>query len=387
MDSYDATGNPKAFCMGMEDRPPTHGRLAPMGAPVTRRGPLNRPPSGFETIADCPVFFRGEMSEPRERVPRGIPTFLGWSGMSAIPPNESGRRELANWIASPKNPLTARVMVNRLWHWLEGDGIVSSVDNFGTMGESPSNQNLLDYLALRLTDNKWSLKKTIREILMSRTYQLSSAYSDEDFNEDPQNALCWRHSILRLDAECMRDAMLMSSGELDLKPPTGSMVAVVGDGAIAAGPQYMRINDLQFINATSGNRSVYLPAVRDLEPDVMGLFDYPDSNAVNGARESTQVPSQALYLLNNDYVRSQARRMAMRVMTTFPGGVNQPQVREARVGYAFQLAFGRTPTTEEQTAATAFFAKADPQNRPAAVETWTEFCLALFNTAEFRFVK
>ncbi len=386
LNDYDAAGQPKAFCMGVQDLPASLVRALPMGPPQTARGPLNHPPSGFEAIADSPLFFRGDMSEPRDRVPRGIPVFLANSGMATIPQSESGRKELANWIASPRNPLTARVMANRLWYWLEGQGIVASVDNFGTMGEAPANQDLLDYLAGRLIDNKWSLKKTIREIVLSRTYQLASTYNEDDFTADPQNAWCWRHSPLRLDAESLRDEILMTTGQLDLRPPMGSLVAQVGDGAIGTGPAYMRINENQFINAAGVNRSVYLPALRDLEPDSMGTFDYPDTNAVNGARESTNVPSQALYLLNNDYVRVQAQRMGLRVRTAFPGGPNQPRIREQRVNFAFLLAYGRTATTSEQKAAADFFAGTAAQGI-TPVQSWTDFCLALYNTAEFRFLK
>lgn len=387
LNSYDAAGKPKAFCMGVEDAPPTADRAQPMPPLPARRGLLNRALSGFETIADSPLFFRGETSEPRDRVPRGVPVFLAWSGVSPIPQNQSGRKELANWIASPRNPMTARVIANRLWHWLEGQGIVASVDNFGTMGDAPANQALLDYLASRVIENNWSLKKTIREIVLSRTYQLASTYSEADFAADPQNALCWRHTPLRLDAECLRDAMLMSSGQLDLKPPAGSLVALAGDGAIGIGAPYMRINEPQFINAAGIYRSVYLPAIRDLEPDSMGLFDYPDTNLVNGAREMTNVPSQALYLLNNNYVRMQSRRMAQRVIGAFPGVITNPRVREARVRLAFVLAFGRPATDNEQKMATDFFVDIFAQPGITPIEAWGDFCLALYNTAEFRFLK
>jgi Protein of unknown function (DUF1549)/Protein of unknown function (DUF1553)/Planctomycete cytochrome C len=385
--SYDSAGHPKAFCMGVEDRPPSVGRTLAMGPMVTRRGALARVQTGFETIADSPLFFRGEASEPRDRVPRGVPTFLAWSGMASIPPSESGRKELANWISSPKNPLTARVMANRLWHWLMGQGIVASVDNFGTMGEAPSDQALLDFLANRLIDNNWSLKKTIREIVMSRTYQLSSTYTDESYQADPQNALCWRHNPVRLDAESLRDAMLSVSGQLDLKPPMGSMVAYAGDGAVSAGPNYMRINEMPFINAAGFNRSIYLPVIREVEPDAMGLFDFPDTNLVIGDRESTNVPSQALYLINNDYVHMQARRMGQRIMAAYPGRIGQPRIQAARIDYAFRLAFGRNATPSEQKTATDFFASIGGPDGVLPAEAWGDFCLALFNTAEFRYLK
>ncbi len=385
--AYDAAGKPKAYAMGVGDRPPASGQLPAMGPPPPRPGPLGHAESGFETIADCPLFFRGEMTEPRDRVPRGAPSFLAATGMAPIPPNESGRRELANWIASPKNPLTARVIANRLWLWLMGQGIVTSVDNFGTMGAKPSNQALLDFLANRLIENNWSLKKTIREIVLSHTYQLASTYSEISYNADPQNTLNWRHSPLRLDAESLRDSILTLTGQLDLTRPVGSMVAQAGDGSIAGGPPFMRIGDPQFLNAAGLNRSVYLPAPRDIEPDAMAVFDYPDSNATNGQREVTIVPSQALYLMNNDYVRVQARRMAVRLIQAFPGAMTQARVREARVNYAFRAAFGRPPEPAELAASETLFNSLTSQPNMNPQETMTAFCLGLMNTAEFRFVK
>ncbi len=231
------------------------------------------------------------------------------------------------------------------------------------MGEAPADQPLLDYLAQRLIDNNWSLKKTIREIVLSRTYQLASTYDETSFNADPQNALCWRHNPPRLDAECLRDAILTTAGVLDLKPPVGSMVALAGDGAIAVGPGYMRINDVQFTNAAGVNRSVYLPALRDLEPDSMGLFDYPDSNAVNGAAPMTNVPSQAA-VSAEQRLRARpghAHGPARAQFTAFPGGPNQPRIREQRVNFAFQLAYGRGATAADQKTAADFFASTTAQ--------------------------
>ncbi len=387
LNMYDEDGRPKAFCMGVQDRPvgPVTVML-PIQVGQIKPGQLKKQPSGFEVIADSPLFFRGEMSDPRDRVPRGIPAFLSWSGSPGIPRNQSGRLELANWIASGKNPLTARVMTNRIWYWLFGQGIVTSVDNFGTMGELPSNQQLLDYLAERLIDNRWSIKKTIREIVLSHTYQLASTYDENDYGVDPQNTLLWRHSKRRLNAECIRDAMLVSSGQLNLKPLVGSMVAIAGDGAIGAGAAYDRINEEQFVGATGNYRSVYLPVVRDVVPDSLQVFDYADSTVVTGARETTNVPSQALYLLNNDFVRAQARGLAGRLFEAYPPGAeNQRSMRQDRVNLAFRLALGRPATGFEQTKAVEFFSRmtADQQIGPRA---WTDFCLGLYNTAEFRYL-
>ncbi len=388
LNTFDDRGQPKAFCMGAEDRPVPNGpvgampalQLAPNGNPARRQA------SGFDTIADSPLFFRGEMSEPRDRVPRGVPVFLS-ARAARIGPTVSGRRELADWIANPANPLTARVMANRIWYWLFGQGIVTSVDNFGSMGDPPSDQALLDYLANQLIDNGWSVKKTIRQIVLSRTYQLACTYDESDYGIDPQNTLLWRHSKRRLSAESIRDAMLAVSGQLDLTPPLGSAVAQAGNGAIGAGPVYERIKDDLFVNLENSNRSIYLPMPRDAEPDALSVFDYPSAAVVTGARQPTNVPSQALYLLNSNFVQSQARQLAQRVLNEVPAGSAGPLVlRQQRVNLAFRLVFGRPPNEFEQNAAAKFFADMNNDLGPRPVINMTDFCLSLFNTAEFRYL-
>ena len=378
LNMYDQTGRPKAFCMGVHDRPASGGYLAAM-KPILlgpRGLPVKNQPTGFETIADSPLFFRGEMSDPRNRVPRGVPAFLVTARLT-MSRQESGRKELADWIASATNPLTARVMANRIWYWLFDQGIVASVDNFGTMGDAPSNQPLLDYLADRLIENKWSIKTTIREVVLSHAYQLASSYDEKDYAADPQNALIWRHSKRQLTAECIRDAMLAAGGQLNLKAPVGSAVALAGNGAIGAGPAYSRINEQLLENATSNYRSIYLPVVRDEVPNSLAVFDYPDSSVVHGARETTNVPAQGLYMLNSDFVRAQARLVALRLIRD--SGTN-------RANMAFRLILDRPASAAELNAAAEFFSRMASDRGVNPLGKWTDFCLALFNTAEFRYL-
>lgn len=380
--SFDEKGNAIAFCMGVQDRPAGKGNAEAMRQTkvVEIKGSSGiRPPSGFETIADSPLFVRGEMNEPAERVPRGFPASLSSSPAPAIPSNTSGRRQLADWIAGPRNPLTARVMANRLWHWLFGQGMVTSVDNFGTMGTPPSNQALLDHLATRLIANRWSVKATIREIVLSRAYQLGSTYDETDFAADPQNALVWRHNKRRLDAECIRDATLVASGQLDLKPPVGSAVALAGDGPIGSTGGFIRINEDTFINATSNYRSLYLPIARDVLPDALAVFDYSEASLVMGAREQTNVPQQALYMLNNDFVIAQAEKFAKRLGTQPTAGTDE------RIALAYAIAFGRQPATKEIQTAKAFLDR-ERSIGHSADKAWSTFCQALFASAEFRFL-
>ncbi len=381
LNSFDEKGNAKAFCMGVQDRPAGKGNPGPMRATkvVEIKGSSGiRPPSGFETIADSPLFVRGEMNEPSERVPRGFPAALSRLPTPSIPLNTSGRKELAEWISSSSNPLTARVMANRIWHWLFGEGVVATMDNFGAQGATPANQALLDHIAMRLVANHWSMKATIHEIVLSRTYQLASTYDATNFTTDPQNTLLWRHSKRRLDAECIRDAMLAASGDFDPKPPVGSAVARAGDGPIGSTGGFIRINEDIFINATANYRSVYLPIARDLLPDALAVFDYSEASLVMGAREETNVPGQALYLLNNDFVITQSQKFSERLAVQ----VSSP---EQRIALAYTLAFGRQPTVKEIQTAKAFLDR-ELSIGNSVNKSWSTFCLALFASAEFRFL-
>ena len=181
--------------------------------------------TAFPTITDSPLYARGDVEKPGEKVPRGFISVLTNGDAPAIPEGSSGRKELAEWLTGPTNPLTARVMVNRIWHWIFDRGIVESTDNFGTTGHLPSDQALLDNLALDFREKGYSVKKMLREIVLSHTYQLSSTFNDKDFAADPENTLVWRMSKRRLDAECIRDAMLSVSGDLQYTAPIGSTVA------------------------------------------------------------------------------------------------------------------------------------------------------------------
>ena len=223
------------------------GRPKPLTQTVTRRGPRGGPggspsrgqrTSGFEIIGDSPLFARGDIAKAGDAVPRGVSALL--TAAPEIPRNTSGRLHLAQWLTSPTNPLTSRVIVNRAWHWLFGRGLVASMDNFGTTGERPSHPELLDHLAKSFVADGWSLKLVVRQIVLSRTDQLAATHDDAKLAADPENALLWRHSPRRLDAESIRDAMLAASGALDLTPPI-SIIAKAGDGPVG-GPRNSAIS-------------------------------------------------------------------------------------------------------------------------------------------------
>lgn len=201
---------------------------------------------------------------------------------------------MARWIASPENPLTARVWVNRVWLQLFGRGLVPTPADLGLAGRPPSHPELLDLLAVRFVRDGWSVKRLVRTLVQSRVYQLSTFASPAALESDPDNTLLWRMSPRRLDAEVLRDSMLAVSGRLQLNPPAGSPVARQGEGPVGrprGGPDPLTaaLNDPR-----GGERSIYLPVVRDNLPESMSLFDAADPSLITADRPQTTVPSQAL---------------------------------------------------------------------------------------------
>jgi hypothetical protein len=267
--------------------------------------------------------------------------------------------------------------------------LVASADNFGASGEKPSHPELLDFLAVKFSlptaqgGLGWSVKRLIREVLLSHTYQLSSAIDPAALDLDPENRLLWRATPRRLEAEALRDAMLAASGQLDLTPGEGSIVATIGDGLITKG-----IRPEQFTNHQSTKRSVYLPIVRDFVPEVLDLFDFAEPSLIVAARDVTNVPSQALFLMNNPFVRAQAATLARRVLAT---PIDYPE----RIRLAYQLALSRPPTEPELSRAQQFLlgeARAlipvkEGSKANAAETSWSAFCQALFACAEFRYLR
>ncbi len=292
-----------------------------------------------------------------------------------IPKNQSGRLQLARWVTDAKHPLTARVFVNRVWQNLFGAGLVKSVDNFGSTGEPPSHPQLLDHLALRFIEDGWSVKRLIREMVLSRTYRQASTFQQTGFRKDPDNRLLWRMPKRRLPAEAIRDAMLAASGELDLARPEGSLVAkVIGDRPISLIGLDKRVPaDLD----GSVHRSVYLPIIRDRLPEILDLFNFAEPSLVTGQREITNVPLQALYLLNSPFVSRRAEALAARLERE----TSKPQ---AQIERAFLLCFGRLPLEAETERSLDFLHQTNTQDDKAGHDKLISFCQALLCTAEFR---
>ncbi|RMG35802.1 MAG: DUF1553 domain-containing protein [Planctomycetota bacterium] len=318
------------------------------------------------------IRIRGDATKPGEVVGRGFPT-IGYVGTPPqIPDDANGRLELARWIASPNNTLTARVIVNRIWRHLFGRGIVPSVDNFGHLGEPPSHPELLDHLATRFMRDGWSVKRMIRTIVLSRTYQLSSDHDPENYEKDPDNVYLWRHNVRRLQAEELRDALLAVAGTLDLKRPVGSIVQKYGNILVQNGNQSL------FRDYEAPHRSVYLPIVRQAEPAMLKLFDFPDPELVVGDRSTTNVPAQSLFLMNSPFMLDQATALSARVLAHSTDD-------EDRIDWLYRVTLGRHPQPRELRRLLEFLT--EPASGKTPQQRWRTVCHTLLASAEFRYVE
>ena len=322
------------------------------------------------------VHLRGDVDTLGATIQRGYLTALPIKQAPRPQIEQSGRLQLAEWLTHEENPLAARVMVNRIWHHLFGQGIVRTVDNFGSSGEAPSHPELLDFLALRFQANGWSIKQAIREIVTSRTYRLSSSENPENFKKDPENKLLWRANVRRLEAEALRDAMLSASGELDIEPVKGSAVSKAGNGNVGRGITIPK-NSLENVS----HRSVYLPIVRNLLPEFLRAFDFAEPSMIVGRRQETTVPSQALFLLNSPFVIEQASAMAEALLAE---GKSAP---ETLVEKAYERALSRPPSEEELSRAMEFHQIASSgKGEQDPSDALAHLCHALFASAEFRYL-
>jgi len=295
-------------------------------------------------IADTELRIRGEAERLGPVIPRGFLTTFTVPDAPSLPADQSGRLQLAQWLTSPQNPLTARVVVNRVWQHLFGTGLVSTVDNFGIKGDRPSHPELLDHLAGEFIRQGWSTKKLVRQLTLSHTYRLGSAAPEQHQEIDPSNRFIWRHSPRRLETEELRDSMLAISGKLVPKQEVSAvtklrMVEMRDNGPEAAGIHIAADSGLQ--------RSVYLPQLRGVTPKSLDAFDPVDQTLVTGQRATTTVPMQALFLLNSSFVRQQSLALAERVLK-LPA--------EARLSHLWQLTLGREPSAADEKRATRFLA-------------------------------
>ena len=332
-----------------------------------------------DTIEDCPVHIRGSIRNLGAVAPRGFLSVTLRDGeRAALPKNQSGRLEFAAWLTSDANPLTARVYVNRVWHWLMGAGIVRTTENFGTTGEEPSHPELLDYLARRFMREGWSTRQLVKLIVSSRAYRQSSTPHDPRGAEaDPDNRLLSRMNRKRLDAECIRDAMLAAAGTLDRKWLGPNMTAGEADSNSTA-TQNLEYN-FEFKDT---RRSVYTPAFRNVRHPLFEVFDFADVNQPIAQRTTSTIAPQALFMTNHPSVISQARAAADRLMRQAPGD-------SERIVLAHEESLGRKPIAEELAACREFVEATRSGNATPdeARDVWARLMQALWSTPDFRFLK
>jgi hypothetical protein len=324
------------------------------------------------------VHLRGNHLTLGAEAPRRLPRIIAGDAPLSLGADRSGRREFAEWLTRPDNPLTARVMVNRVWAGHFGAGLVRSPDNFGRLGERPTHPELLDWLAAEFVANKWSLKHLHRLIVTSTAYRTSSRSNPIAATIDPENRLLSHFGRRRLDAEEIRDGMLAVSGLLDR----------------TAGGTLLKATPRQYVTSTASRnyegyatprRSVYLPVVRSAVYDVFQTLDFPDPSVPNGQRVATTVPTQALLLLNSALADQTAEAFAKAVLAT--------EGDEARVREAYRRAYGRAPTATELEKVLAYLKKSEEVADPKATRderrfrAWRGLCRVLLASNEFVFVE
>jgi hypothetical protein len=334
------------------------------------------------------ITIRGKAHSLGEFVPRGLLSVIAAAGPIEFPSNESGRRQLAEWIASSNNPLTARVAVNRIWQKLFGEGIVRSVDYFGIRGEKPTHPELLDALAIRLVASGWSRKRIIRELVLSRSYAMASAHDGRIAAIDPDNRLLWRMNRARLDAETLRDAMLAVAGSL--KPSGGGPGLPLefrentgGLGKGGVNPPSFQL--ARFRPEQEFVRTVYLPIVRSYPQagpaEIRNVFDFTPPGEVAGQRAVTTVPTQALFLLNAPFLKRRAAELAHETAPFVDP--------KSRLATLWIRVLNRPITAAESEDCLAFLdkirqLKPGPHPEDAARDLgWPDLCHALLSSNEF----
>lgn len=333
--------------------------------PVRDSRPLTMSVREEDTIGDTHIRIRGEVRQKAALVPRGFLSVIT-QGPVALPATQSGRRELADWIVGADNPLTARVMVNRVWSWLIGQGLVRTVDTFGATGETPSHPDLLDHLAQRFQREGWNMQTLIREIIRSRTWQLAVGQAPSD----PDNRRLSHANRRRLDAEQIRDSLLVVSGALD-RTVGGPNIR----GANAADSESAAASAVEFAyQFTDVRRSLYTPAFRNNRLELFATFDFGDINSTQGQRHTSTVAPQALYFMNHPFVLEQARLAAEKAMAI-------PGTQDERLTRVFRLCLGRPPLAAEKTACVQMLTETG-----VSPEAWAMIHQTLFGSVAFRYL-
>jgi hypothetical protein len=294
---------------------------------------------------------------------------------------------LADWLTRPNNPLTARVMVNRAWRGHFGQGLVRSVDNFGRLGERPTHPELLDWLALRFIDDGWSLKELHRRLMLTATYQMSTAFDDRAAAIDPENRLHWRADRRRMEAEVVRDSILAVSGRLD--PAMGGSLLTSKNREYVAGTA-----SVNTANYETRRRSIYLPVIRSALYEVFQAFDFADPSTQNGDRDTTTVAPQALFMMNSQLMLDESRVMAQGLLA------DAATDDAGRIETAYSRCYARPPNDMERTRALAFVehyqqaATSQPLPGGGTLEVgelrlraWQALCRVLLSANEFIYIE
>ncbi len=332
---------------------------------------------------DLKVHLRGSHVVLGKLVSRRFPKILAGENQAPLPKSNSGRLELARWMTQPEHPLTSRVMANRVWHWHFGRGIVSSVDNFGMLGQLPSHPELLDWLACELIDSGWSIKQLHRTIMLSHVYQMGTQYQAAAAEIDPENELRWRFNRRRLTAEETRDTILSIGSGIDYTM-FGSL---------------MNVKNHSYVNTTGGagtlnyanaRRTIYLPIIRSGVFDVLQTLDFPDPAMINGKRETSTVAPQALLMMNSDLIFEQSNHLVAQYM---PPSLDDAQ----RISVAYHQILKRPPELAEIIAAATYLKNVRNQLQHSAAETtdevtaeqavWQSVCRVLISSNEFSYIE
>jgi hypothetical protein len=324
------------------------------------------------TVANLPVHIRGShLQLAAHPVPRGFPKAIRVSQAPVIPESQSGRLELARWLTQPDHPLTARVLVNRVWQAHFGNGLVRSSDNFGVRGDVPTHPELLDWLARGFVDSGWNIKQLHRQILTSATWRQAGRIQGDPkgIETDPENRWLWHYPRQRLEAEMIRDGVLAVSGRLD-RSMGGSLVAWAND----------EYTPEDTVSETSRRRTLYLPVVRDRVYDLLTLFDFANPSVGVSRRTPTVVSHQALFWINSPWVKDQAGALASDVRS------GEQRTVQQRVSLAYERVLGRLPTDAEQSRAVAFLSKpGTTATAPDSADRWLAWCQVLLASSEFQY--
>ncbi|QIF02147.1 DUF1553 domain-containing protein [Roseimicrobium sp. ORNL1] len=335
---------------------------------------------------DCAIHIRGSIRNLGQVVPRGFLAVATYGDTPKIPADQSGRLQLAEWVTSDRNPLTARVLVNRVWMHLFGDGLVRSVDNFGTTGEKPSHPELLDALAIEFMQDGWNLKRLVKRLMLTRAYQMASIPTAEQMQaghaEDPENRLLWKQNRRRVDAGVMRDAILTVSGTINMAVGGPNVIADSVDSN-SGGAQNLEYGYIY----TDTRRSVYTPAFRNKRLDLFDAFDFADINQPIAKRNASTVAPQALFMMNHPFVIEQSRKAAELIMQRASATDTDVDL----VNRLYQQTLGRQPTAGELKLAVHFVkvnahAASEEEVAKMKLENWALLVQTLFASVDFRYV-